>query len=261
MSEQSKSPKIVLWDIETTHNLAAVFGLAHNDYINPENLLQERYIVCAAWKVLGEKKVSAVATTDNTEWYRRNPHNDLHVVTALHAMLSSADVIVAHNGDQYDLKFTEGRMLFHGLAPLPPMIKIDTLKEARNRFLLNSNKLDYLGHYLGLGRKKHTSHGLWLRVLAGDANAVKEMVRYNKQDVVLLEKVFLKLRPYMASHVNRHLFGDKSGCPRCGSLQVTAQGLRRSITQVYQRFKCESCGGWFRDRCAIKAARIETRIL
>jgi hypothetical protein len=254
------SPKIVLWDIETTHNLAAVFGLAHNDYINPDNIVQERYIVCAAWKTLGQKAISAVATPD-FDLYKKDPHNDEMVVRKLHDVLSDADVIVAHNGDQYDIKFTEGRMLYHGLPPLPPLLKIDTLKEARNRFLLNSNKLDYLGNYLKVGRKKPTSGGLWLRVLNGDADAVKEMVKYNKQDVALLERVFLKLQPYMAQHTNRHLFGNKSGCPRCGSLKIQARGFHRSITQVYQRFHCQGCGGWFRDKHAAKTERIQTRIL
>jgi DNA polymerase elongation subunit (family B) len=235
----SQSPKVVLWDIETSHNLAAVFQLAHNDYINPENLIQERYVICAAWKTLGERAVSAIATTDSPKRYAKDPHDDLHVVTELHRVLSEADVIVAHNGDQYDLKFTEGRMLYHGLPPLPPMVKIDTLKEARNRFLLNSNKLDYL------------------RVLQGDADAVKEMVRYNKQDVVLLERVFLKLQPYMANHINRHLFGALEGCPRCGSKDSQSRGTHRSTTRTYQRYQCKGCGGWFRS---IKAEPAQTKV-
>src|SRR3990167_89965 len=98
-------PKIVLWDIETSHNLAAVFGLAHNDYINHDNITQERYIICAAWKTLGKKGISAVATTDHKARYAADPHDDRYVVGELHKVLSEADVVVAHNGDQYDIKF------------------------------------------------------------------------------------------------------------------------------------------------------------
>ena len=32
-------PRIVLWDIETTHNRVAVFKLFGEDYISPENIL------------------------------------------------------------------------------------------------------------------------------------------------------------------------------------------------------------------------------
>jgi len=259
----ANAPKIVLWDIETSHNLAAVFNLAHNDYINPDNILQERYIVCAAWKTLGEKKISAAATIDHID-YEVDPHNDKHVVTKLHDVLSDADVIVAHNGDQYDIKFTEGRMLYHGLPPLPPIVKLDTLKTARNRFLLNSNKLDYLGNFLGVGRKKPTTNGLWLGVLKGNRDAVREMVRYNKQDVALLERVFLKLRPYMDNHINQQLFKEGMGpntCPRCGSTRTKSKGLHHTITQVYQRRVCLKCGGWYRSRKAEKPARTEVRVL
>jgi len=242
-------PRIVLWDIETTHNLAAVFRLTQNDYIQPDNIVQERYIICAAWKTLGEKKISAVSTLDDKKLFKKDPFNDLHVVKTLHGVLSNADIIIAHNGDHYDIKFTKGRMLVQGLPPLPPILSIDTLKTARSQFLLNANNLDYLGKMLGVGRKKPTKGGLWLKVLQGDKDAIREMVSYNKQDVQLLEDVFLKLRPHIPDHVNRQLFtGDKSGCPRCGSKHVQSRGVHRALTQTYQKFVCVDCGGWFRNR-------------
>jgi hypothetical protein len=224
--------------------------------------VQERYIICAAWKTLGEKKISAVSTLDDKKLYKRDPFNDLHVVKTLHGVLSDADIIVAHNGDQYDIKFTKGRMLVQGLPPLPPILSIDTLKTARNQFLLNANNLDYLGKMLGVGRKKPTKGGLWLKVLQGDKDAIREMVSYNKQDVQLLEDVFLKLRPHIPDHVNRQLFtGDKSGCPRCGSKRIQSRGVRHAITQTYQRFVCVDCQGWFRDRKAIAGSSTQSRVL
>lgn len=241
----ANSPRIILWDIETTHNLAAVFQLANQDWIAPENIIQERYIVCASWKELGESKIESVSTLDSKS-YKRDPHNDYAVCKKLHEVLSGADVLVHHNGDKFDLKYVETRMLVHGFSPLPPITTIDTLQTAKRRFLFNSNKLDYLGHILGVGRKKPTTNGLWLRILQGDAKAIKDMVAYNKQDVALLERVFLKLRPYIANHINRQLFG-KTGCPRCGSNKIQSRGLHRAVTRTYRRFQCQACGGWFRD--------------
>lgn len=240
-------PKIILWDLETTHNIVATFQLKNNDYINPENILQERYIVCGSWKVLGEKAVHAVSTLDNPKLFERDPHNDKHVVETLHKVLSSADCLVAHNGDSFDLKFFEARCLIHGLAPLPPITTIDTLKVARNRLLFNANRLDYLGNVLGVGRKKPTTTGLWLEVLKANKSAIREMVSYNKQDVLLLERVFLKLRPYVQNHLNRELFG-KTGCPRCGSHKIQARGFHRAISRVYQRWQCQACSGWFKTQ-------------
>lgn len=255
----SIAPRVILWDIETTHNLAAIFRL-FEDYTSHENIIQERYIVCAAWKVLGEKQVHAVSTLDDPKRFAKDPHNDIHVVNTLHDVLSEADVIVAHNGDQYDIKFTEGRMLAHGLSPLPPIPSIDTLKVAKSRLLLNSNKLDYLARYLGFGKKVATRNELWLRVLQGDKRAIREMVEYNKHDVVLLEKVFLKLRPYCANHINRQLFGETQGCPRCGSRHVQSRGTHKAISRTYQRFQCQDCSGWFRGLKPVVSAK-NSRVL
>lgn len=242
------SPRVVLWDIETTHNLAAVFRLANQDYIQPDNIVQERYIVCAAWMGLEDTEVQAISTLDNPQLFKKDPHNDLFVLKVLHKVLSEADVIVAHNGDQYDIKFTQARMLIQGLPPLPPITSIDTLKVARDKFLFNANNLDYLGKMLKVGRKKPTTAGLWLRVLQNDPTAIEEMVRYNKEDVLLLKRVFLKLQPYIANHVNRQLFGQIGGCPRCGSKRVQSRGQHRALTQTYQRYQCQECLGWFRER-------------
>lgn len=256
-------PKIVLWDIETTHNLAAIFRL-FEDYTSHENIIQERYIVSASWKELGSKAVHAVSTLDNPRLYKADPHNDRFVVETLHKVLSEADVIIAHNGDAYDSKFVEGRMLFHGLPPLPPITSIDTLKVAKSRLLLNSNKLDYLARYLGFGKKVKTDNQLWLDVLKGGEaarTAIKKMVVYNKHDVVLLEKVFLKLRPYCANHINRALFGGTNGCPRCGSTHVQSRGTHKAISRVYQRYQCQDCGGWFRQASKSLVSAPKTRIL
>jgi hypothetical protein len=249
------SPRVILWDIETSHNLMAVFNLLNRDgYLPSDNILQERYIISAAWKELGTKSVKSVSLLDFPQDYRNNPHSDKGVCVRLHEILSGADVIVAHNGDSYDIKFAETRMLAHGLKPLPPIPSIDTLSVARKRFLFNANNLDYLGQYLGVGRKKSTEKGLWLKVLQGNREAIRKMVSYNKQDVALLERVFLKLQPYVANHINRQLLGG-DGCPRCGSATVQSRGVHRAVSRVYQRFQCTTCGGWFRR---VKAESVKT---
>jgi hypothetical protein len=245
-------PKILLWDVETSLNVVAVFQLKQ-DYIQPESILSERHLICAAWKWLGESKVNAVSLLDDPKRFAKDIHDDYHVCQKLHDVLNEADVIVAHNGDKFDIRFVEARMIINGFSPLPPIVKLDTMKIAKKRFLFNSNKLDYLGKVLGVGRKKPTSSGLWMRVLKGDEKAIKAMVAYNKGDVQLLERVFLKLRPYMPNHLNRELFG-LDGCSRCGSKKLQKRGLSRNATRVYQRFQCLSCGGWLR---AIKSDKVE----
>jgi hypothetical protein len=242
----ANKPRIILYDIETTHNIVATFRLFGEDYIPHDNLLQERYIVCAAWKELGEKRVHAVSTLDDPARFKRNPHDDRHVVQTLNKVLSEADFVVAHNGRKYDDKFLRGRSIHHKLPPLTPFKSIDTYLLAKKHFLFNSNRLDYLGQYLGVGKKVKTSPGLWLRVLQGDKKAIDEMVRYNKQDVRLLEDVFNVLRPY-DTQINMALANHADGaCTHCGSGHTQRRGYALAATRAYQRFQCQDCGGWFK---------------
>ena len=239
-------PRILIYDIETSLQLVSVFQLKYNDFIDPDNIIQERHVISVCYKWLDEDKVYSISLLDDPKRFEKDHHDDKYVVTEFHKVLQTADCIVAHNGDNFDYKYLKTRMLLHGLPALPPTTSIDTYKVAKQQLLFNSNRLDYLGKFLGFGGKKSTSKGLWLRVLNGDVTAIKEMVKYNKQDVVLLEKVFVKLRPYISNHINRELFG-KTGCPRCGSAKTQSRGLHRAITKIYQRFQCQDCGGWFRQ--------------
>lgn len=239
-------PRILLYDLETSLETVTVFSLKYNDFIAPESIVTERHIISVCYKWLGEKKVHSISLLDDPKRFAKDIHDDCYVVEKFREVLAEADVVVGHNSDKFDNPYTRTRILFHGLSPLPPITSIDTYKVAKSVFMFNSCKLDYIGKYLKVGQKKHTTSGLWMRVFNGDKKAIREMVEYNKQDVLLLERVFLKLRPYMSNHINRELFG-KTGCPRCGSNKVQSRGIHKAISRVYQRFCCTSCGGWFRN--------------
>lgn len=240
------TPKILLYDIETSLQPVAVFQLAGNDWIQPENILAERHLISVCWRWYGEKIVHSVSLLDDPKRFAKDPHDDKHVAQVFHKVLQEANVLVGHNSDSFDFRYLKTRMLVHGLPVLPPISSLDTYKVAKKHFMLNSNKLDYIAKLLKVGGKLDTPKGLWLDVLRGDRKAIKTMVEYNKHDVVVLESVFKKLQPYMDNHTNRELFGG-TGCPRCGSLKVQSRGLHRAISRVYRRFQCQSCKGWFRS--------------
>ena len=64
--------------------------------------------------------------------------------------------------------------------------------------------------------------------MGGDKKAWKLMCDYNIQDVVLLEKVYLKLRGWDERHPNTALWGNVIGCPNCGSDNKQKRGFIRS---------------------------------
>lgn len=243
--------KILIWDIETWPLIATSWTLFPKSPLDHKNLVRDFGIISVAWKWYGERTVYAVAI-DPAE-----PENDRAVIEAVHAVLSEADVVVGHNGDAFDLKKFNARVIKHGLPPLPPIATVDTLKVARRNFAFTSNRLDFLGDFLGVGRKIPTSFGLWLAVMKGDASALATMVKYNKQDVKLLEEVYTKLRPYMRTHPNENLHVSNVVCPVCGSRKVKKQGFKYNRTAARQQYQCQKdgCRAWFSGE-QIKKARV-----
>lgn len=242
----NKGPKILYWDIETSLQLVTVFSLKDNDWIDPSNIIQERYVICASWLWEGESKVHSVSVLDDPERYAKDPYDDKHVLEVLHDILSEADVLIHHNGNSFDKPYVETRMLIHGMNPLPPIQTIDTYRVAKSKFMLNSNKLNYIGGLLKVGQKKQTTQGLWMKILKGDCAAIKEMISYNQEDVRLLQRVYKKLIPYIPNHISRELFGS-TGCPKCGSNKVQSRGVHRAISRIYRRWQCSSCLSWFKS--------------
>ena len=240
-----KKPRILLWDIETSFNLATVFSLYQDRGIPYTALLQERYILCAAFKEHGKPGVWGHSLHHYTSW-DEDHRDDEEIVWRIYDELKGADAIVAHYGDAFDIKFFNSRAVYHGLPPLPPIIQIDTYKIAKQKFKFNSNRLDYLGEFLGCGRKLKTDHSLWMGCWEGDEKAMEKMYKYNKQDVVLLDQVFSRLVPYVPSKVNYSLFNhEEVCCPVCGSTNYIRDERTYTRRGVFQRYECKDCMHWF----------------
>lgn len=233
-------PRILLADIETSLSLGYFFDLYKEG--NIVEIKEPWYILSYSWKWLGEKKVHAAALPD-FPGYAKNKSCDKALVTGLHGLLSDADVVVGHNLDKFDLRKSNARFIAHGLTPPSTYKTFDTLKAARKHFKFDSNRLDALGQYLGVGRKlAHTGKDLWLSCMAGDPKAWKLMKLYNAQDVKLLEAVYLRLRPWATAHPNLTHYTGETGCPVCQSKKLQKTGYAYVATGKRQRWTCQSCG-------------------
>jgi uncharacterized protein YprB with RNaseH-like and TPR domain len=233
--------RVLFWDIETSPIQANTWSLWPNS-ISHESIIHDFTIICGAWKELGKKRVHVVSIT--------KPYDDKRVVKELRAALAKADVLVGHNADKFDLKKFNTRLIVHGLQPLPPIPTVDTLKWAKKIAAFSSNRLDYLSKQLTGQGKIHVDYELWLRIMKGDKKALKEMIAYNKVDVIRLEEVYLKLLPYAPSHPHvgaiekkhRHL-----SCQKCGSSNIKYNGTRALAAGVLRReTQCQDCGTYHR---------------
>lgn len=190
----NKQPRILLLDIETFPNEGYTWGKWQQDVIDFTN---HWYILCFGYCWHGEPGGVKVVSLPDFKGYKAKTTDDKSLLAALHDLLDEADYVVAHNAKAFDLRKIFTRMIQHGMKPPSTFKVIDTLTEAR-KFSFNSSKLDDVGRDTKLGRKMpHTGFPLWLACHNGDRKGWDIMERYNKRDVVLLDKLFKRLKPWI----------------------------------------------------------------
>lgn len=128
------------------------------------------------------------------------------------------------------------------MSPPKPYLTIDTKKEAKKVAAFDSNSLNNLGIDLGEGEKiKHRGFDMWEGCMAGNKRDWADMKRYNKQDVDLLERIYIRLRPWMKSHPKLSIGAN---CRKCASTALMRRGKRHINNRLYQLMQCTDCGAW-----------------
>lgn len=228
--------KILHLDIETSPNLAWVWSLwKQNVAIN--QIKHPGEVLCWAAKWHGDKHSMFDRGKDR--------------IRSVWSLLDEADAVVHFNGTDFDVPHLNREFVRIGMKPPSPFKEIDLLKVIRKRFSFPSNKLEYVAGALGIGQKvKHTGFELWIDCMKDDPKAWKLMEKYNRGDVLLTERLYMKLLPWIQSHPNvgLHNDSDKMSCTNCGGDSIRREGWVYTKTQRYQRFQCKGCGTWLRSR-------------
>lgn len=235
----NRRPRIAFIDIETCPNLSYVWGRWQQDVIDVHT---EWFMLSFALNWMGQKRVTTHALPDYPR-YKKDKQDDSCLVREFWRVLDEADIVIAHNGDRFDIKKGKTRFLQLGLKPPAPFKTIDTLKIARKHFKFDSNRLDDLGRSLRIGRKlPNTGKHLWFGCMEGRPSAWRKMRRYNAQDVRLLMRVYEKLKAWDTSHPNLNLYSGNNDCPTCQSRLTKRDGFNYGKSQVRQRWRCTDCG-------------------
>ena len=250
LTRGAKPFRMVYLDIETTPQLCWTWSGTYDQ--NVLRIEQDSHLLCAAWKWEGSRTVEVTAQVEDPKRYAKDPTDDTVPATTLWSVLDRAHVVVAHNGDRFDLATINARFAAKGWPPPSPYRTIDTLKVAKRQFRFPSNKLDDLGRYLGIGRKvSHSGLRLWFDCMDGDERAWRTMIRYNRRDVTLLQDVYQRLAPYISNPPNlATLSADPEACPRCGAPEdrLVEKGKFCTSTIEYDQWLCQACKGWSRSR-------------
>lgn len=239
------TPKILLFDIETAPMKAFVWerwkqNIALNETIS------EWFILCWSAKWLYSNEVMGESVTKEEV----ANEDDSRIVKDLWKLFDEADIVVAHNGNRFDIPKVNSRFVIHGLTPPSSYFKVDTCNVAKYTFGFSSNKLDALASYFGVPNKLETSFELWKDCLNGSEEALKYMLEYNKKDVEILEQVYLRLRPFIKGHPNIQNLVDKVCCCKCGSEKLERLEGKYYYTSVskFQLYRCRECGAVVRGR-------------
>jgi len=233
--------KILILDIETAPNIAHVWRL-WKENVSVDQLLQPHDVLCWAAKWLD---------SDEVMFFSRFHHGQDAMIMEIYGLLNEADAVVTFNGKKFDIPHLNRTFLLRGMAPPKPFKNIDLLDTVKSKFRFPSNKLQQLAReLLGDTKEEHSGHKLWVKCLNDDPEAWTKMGVYNRKDVILTERIYYILRPWISGHPNHALYVETTQpvCPNCGSVKMWKQGYAYTAVSKFQQYQCVSCGKWTRGR-------------
>ena len=234
---KKQAVKRLYFDIEVSPNLVYTWNVGYKQTIDYHNIVKERAIICICWKWEGEK------TIYDLRWDAKQ--SDKKMLQEFIKVANTADELVGHNGDKFDLAWIRTRCVFHGIPMFPKYSSLDTLKKARSGFRFNSNRLDYINKFLGGKGKQGSYAGLWTEVMNDEEGAIEKMIKYCVNDIKILEDVYKKLSPYITNSVHHGALSGKgkSSCPECGSLECSVSKRRVTASGMIKvQLQCGKCG-------------------
>jgi len=243
-SLKDRTAKILIFDIETALMTVQTFHLG-KQRINPDLVVKD--FNCLSWsaKWLCDSDIKSAVCTPK----EAIEHDDNRVIGLMWQLFDKADIIIAHNAFQFDIRRLNYRWLINGFGPPSPYQVVDTLRESRKLFGSASHKLDYYCRMLSLDTKIKTNLELWQECDKGNPEALAEMLEYNKMDVNILEDFYLRIRPWIKGHPNLGLYmeSDQPVCRNCGSANLTWLDEYYTSMNRYKASLCE-CGARGRHR-------------
>ena len=243
---ETKQPKILLLDVETSFMEVRVWGL-YKQRIPHTNIINDWHFHSWAAKWIFDSEIYSDVQSPREAVNR----NDKRICESLWEMVNNADIIIGHNAARFDIRKMNTRFYMNNLKPPMPYQIIDTLRIAQKYFSFSSNRLDYLGKLIRNRGKIKTDYDLWVRCAEGDKEALTEMETYNKEDVAILEECYIELRPWIKSHPNLAVLmdADEPCCPNCGSLKFEEkEGYYTTPQNRYISVRCAECGAVNRMR-------------
>ncbi len=220
--------KILLLDLELTFAIYYAYPSKREQYLSDKNIWHD------------EVSTYVIKITDDKKQFKKDFRNDKIIAIKLHELMEEADVIVAHNGDNFDIKHANTLFRKHRLGPIPKRKSIDTLKVARKYFAFPGNSLDSLSKRFGsIGKNQKPN---WHKMTDGDEHEIDIAAKYCKNDVRELEVIFNELKPYIENFPTMKTPTPPTECECCGSKRIQSRGTSFANNSLQRRYQCQECG-------------------
>lgn len=226
-------PKILCFDIESAGVNALQSDLG--------------FVIIFGYKWTHEKEAHSITISAKD----LKNFDDINLLKKASILMEEADLIVGHFASVFDRRFIQGRLLINGLPPIPPTKLRDTCMIARSVANFSSNRLKHLAKILDLRHQKLENNWptAWFQVMQGNAKALKGLAEYCEGDVLALEDLYFKLRPFDNAHPR--IIEDRTKCGACGG-EVQYRGFMLVANNRYRRYQCKSCSKWGRETKRVK---------
>lgn len=229
--------KIMIYDIETSRVTVKLWWTG-KQYVNHRQLENEPHIISIAWKWLGDDVIHHLTWDKN--------HNDEKLLRKFVEEYNKADMVIGQNNDRFDNRWVNARAMKYGIEINTFVRSFDIMKESKRLFRLPSYSMDYISKFLDVEKKQvHEGMIMWDKIESGNIEEQEEylakMVEYNKQDVVVTEEIYLRLRKYMGHKIHLGVVNGeaKYTCPNCGGSNIKLYKTTVTPSGTIQRvMKC-----------------------
>ena len=250
LEPEIKKPKVLYFDLENSLMQAYTFNI-WNTNIGGNRINKHSHLLSNSW-AFDDEEVQGIRLTPE----QVKNSDDLLVVVDMIKAIEQADILVSYNGISFDKKVLNTRALHHGLPPIRWGKHYDVMREIKKNFKFPSNSMDNVSKYLGIEGKNTSNHKmLWERCFEWwhyeeCEEALKQMLVYGKQDIVVLRNLHKRIMGWDKSGVNVGMITkDINGlnnkdnhvllCSHCGSEDVDkllSKGY--TTTTSYDVYRC-----------------------
>jgi uncharacterized protein YprB with RNaseH-like and TPR domain len=222
-SQAQMNNKILIYDIETTLVRAKLFWTG-KQYVNHKSLIDEPKIITISYKWLGDNEVYSI------KWDNKNKC-DKELVKEFAKIYSSANMVIGQNNGRFDDRFVTARAMKYNI-PINVYVKsYDIMKKAKRMFRIPSYSMDYLSKYLEIDgkfdyKREYPGVSMWETIQYGEQEesdkALDVMAKYNDQDVITTEMMYMRLRKYFTTEIHVGVMNEceSYSCPTCGGNNV-----------------------------------------